>query len=163
MSDDERVVCRFPMFKENKSSMKNTLVGYGRSIVAENNWGGEFFEVMDFEPGLARVDVREDYSGCDLVWEEYTIASQVPPRLSTGDGHVYLYSRAKGTPDDVHAWYLSAIDFQTGKVVSEVFLGSGKAIDNPMLSSDFMPGNVYVAGVRNGILFMRDMVPNLPQ
>jgi len=156
MSEKERVVCRFGMFKPGKSSIKNTVMAYGRSIVAENNFGADFFEVMDYEPGLARVDVREDHSGCDLVWEDYTVASQVPPRLSTGDGHIYLYSRKRGTPENVHAWYLSAIDFETGKVVSEIFLGSGKRIDNPMLSSDFWPGGVYVAGVRNGILTMRD-------
>ena len=156
LDDAERVVCRMPMFKPNKSSMKNTLVGYGRSIVAQNNWGGEFFELMDFEPGLARVDVRADHSGCDLIWEDYTLASQVPPRLSTGDGHVYLYSRRRNTPEDAHAWYLSAVDFETGAVASELFLGSGKAIDSPMLSSNFWPGRVYVAGVRNGIVTLRD-------
>ena len=156
LEESERTVCRFEMFRAGRSSIKNTMVAYGRSIVAENNWGADFFEVMDYEPGLARVDVREDHSGCDLVWEDYTIASQVPPRLSTGDGHIYLYSRMRGAADDVHAWYLSAIDFETGHVASEIFLGSGKRIDNPMLSSDFWPGGVYVAGVRNGILTMHD-------
>ena len=112
--------------------------------------------MLDFEPGLARVDVREDYSGCDLIWEDYTIASQVPPRLSTGDGHIYLYARERGTPEDVHAFYLTALDFQTGEVASELFVGTGRAIDNPMLSSDFWPGGVYVGGIRNGIITLRD-------
>ena len=159
MTDDERVVCRFPMFKAGKSSIKNTLVGYDRSIIAENNWGAEFFELKDFEPGLARVDVREDLSGCDLVWEDYTLASQVPARLSTGDGHVYVYSRHRGTPEDLHAWYMSAVDFETGKVASELFVGTGKGIDSPMLSNDFWPGGVYVVGIRNGIVVLRDSKP----
>jgi hypothetical protein len=156
MPDADREVCRMPLFKPGRSDMKNTLMGYGRSLVAENNWGGDFFELLDFEPGLARVDVREDHSGCDLVWEDYTIASQVPPRLSTGDGHIYLYARERGTPDDLHAFYLTAIDFETGEVVSELFVGTGRAIDNPMLSSDFWPGGVYVGGIRNGIITLRD-------
>jgi hypothetical protein len=156
MSDSEREVCRMPLFKPGRSDMKNTLMGYGRSLVAENNWGGDFFELLDFEPGLARVDVREDHSGCDLVWEDYTIASQVPPRLSTGDGHIYLYARERGTPEDVHAFYLTAIDFRTGEVASELFVGSGRGIDNPMLSSDFWPGGVFVGGIRNGIVTLRD-------
>jgi len=156
MPDSDREVCRMPLFKPGRSDMKNTLMGYGRSLVAENNWGGEFFEILDFEPGLARVDVREDHSGCDLIWEDYSIASQVPPRLSTGDGHIYLYARERGTPEDVHAYYLTALDFETGKVASELFVGSGRAIDNPMLSSDFWPGGVYVGGVRNGIVTLRD-------
>ena len=57
---------------------------------------------------------------------------------------------------DLHAFYLTAIDFETGKVASELFVGTGRAIDNPMLSSDFWPGGVYVGGIRNGIITLRD-------
>ena len=60
------------------------------------------------------------------------------------------------TPEGVHAWYLSAIDFRSGKLASELFVGSGKQIDSPMLSSDFMPGGVYVGGVRNGLIVLQD-------
>ncbi len=153
---DAREVCKMPLFEAGASSLKNTIIGYDRSLVVQNNAGGDFFEVGDFPPGLARVDVREDHSGCDLVWEELTVASQVPPRLSTGDGYVYQYSRRRGTADDTHAWYISAIDFRTGALVSEIFVGSGKQLDSPMLSSNFWPGNTYVGGVRNGLLFVRD-------
>ncbi len=156
MDDADRVVCQMPMFKPGKSEIKNTMMGYGKSIVAENNIGGEFFEVGPFEPGLARVDVREDLSGCDCVWEDYTISSQVPPRLSIGDGHIYLYSHIRNQPWYVHAYYLTAIDFETGQVDSEVFVASGKRMDNPMLSVDFWPGGVMVGGVRNGIVTLRD-------
>ncbi len=155
-SIDNRVVCQQPMFKPGKSFLDNTMVGYDKSLVVQNNFGGVFYELVEYEPGLARVDVRVDYSGCDTVWEDYTVSSQTPPRLSTGDGHVYQYSRKMGTPDDVHAWYLSAHDFETGKVSSELFVASGERADNPMLSIDFMPGNVMVSGVRNGILVLSD-------
>ena len=53
-------------------------------------------------------------------------------------------------------WYLSAHDFETGKVASELFIGSGERLDNPMLSIDFMPGGVMVGGVHNGIVTLRD-------
>ena len=132
------------------------MAAYGRSIIAQNNFGGAFYEVGPFEPGLARVDVRADYSGCDIVWQDDTISSQVPPRLSTGDGHVWLYSYRRGEPEDVHAYYLTALDFETGDVVSEIFVASGKRMDNPMLSIDFLPGGVMVGGVRNGILSVCD-------
>lgn len=156
ITDNERVVCQHPVFKPGKSFLDNTMVGYGKSLVVQNNYGGVFYELLEYEPGLARVDVREDYSGCDTVWEEYTVSSQTPPRLSTGDGHVYQYSRRRGTGDDIHAWYLSAHDFETGKVASELFIASGERADNPMLSIDFLPGNVMVGGVRNGIVALRD-------
>lgn len=156
ISKDERIVCEQPMFKPGKSFLDNTMAGYDKSLIVQNNFGGIFYELVEYEPGLARVDVRDDYSGCDTIWEDYTVSSQTPPRLSTGDGHVYQYSRRLGTPDDVHAWYLSAHDFQTGKVASELLIGSGERLDNPMLSIDFLPGNVMVSGVRNGIVALRD-------
>jgi len=156
MDFEERLVCRMKMFQDGTSAIKNTTMGYGRSIVAENNYGGEFYEVGDFPPGIARVDVRADYSGCDVVWENYEVSSQVPPRLSTGDGHIWLYSHRMGMGEDVHAYYLSALDFETGEVASEIFIGSGKRIDNPMLSVDFLEGGVMIAGVRNGIITLCD-------
>ncbi|KEQ14076.1 hypothetical protein [Endozoicomonas numazuensis] len=144
------------MFKPGKSFLDNTMVGYDKSLIVQNNFGGAFYELVEYEPGLARVDVRDDYSDCDTIWENYTVSSQTPPRLSTGDGHVYQYSRKMGTPEDVHAWYLSAHDFETGAVSSELFVASGERADNPMLSIDFMPENVMVSGVRNGILILSD-------
>ena len=156
ITDEDRLVCRMGMFEPGRSAIQNTVMAHGRSIVAQNNYGGAFYEVGDFEPGLARVDVREDHSGCDLIWQDSTISSQVPPRLSTGDGHVWLYSHRRDQPEEVHAVYLTALDFETGAVVSETFVASGKRMDNPMLSIDFLPGGVMVGGVRNGILSVCD-------
>ncbi|MDP6946455.1 MAG: hypothetical protein QF464_20065, partial [Myxococcota bacterium] len=153
---EDRLVCRLGLFEPGKSAIQNTVAAHGRSIIAQNNFGGAFYEVGAFEPGLARVDVREDHSGCDIVWQDDTISSQVPPRLSTGDGHVWLYAYKRGEPEDVHAYYLTALDFETGEVVSEIFVASGKRMDNPMLSIDFLPGGVMVGGVRNGILSVCD-------
>jgi len=156
LTDEARQVCRMEMFEPGKSAIQNTVAGYGRSIVAQNNYGGAFYEVGDFEPGLARVDVSADHTSCEIVWQDDTISSQVPPRLSTGDGHVWLYSHRRGEPEDVHAYYLTALDFETGEVVSEIFVASGKRMDNPMLSVDFLPGGVMVGGVRNGIISVCD-------
>jgi hypothetical protein len=161
LSHEARVVCAHDVFKPGKSFLDNTFVGYGKSLVIQNNFGGTFFELVEYEPGLTRVDVREDYSGCDTVWEDYSVSSQVPPKLSTADGHVYQYSRRMNTGDDTHAWYLSATDFNTGKTVSEVFVGSGERLDNPMLSIDFLPGGIMVGGVRNGIVVLQDIQPKL--
>jgi hypothetical protein len=160
MDFEERLVCRMNMFKDGEAAIKNTTMGYRRTIVAENNYGGDFYEVGDFPPGIARVDVRDDYSGCDLIWENYEVSSQVPPRLSTGDGHIWLYSHRMGMGEDVHAYYLSALDFETGAIESEVFIGSGQRIDNPMLSVDFLKGGVLMTGVRNGIITMCDSLPD---
>jgi len=160
MAPEDRQVCRMELFEPGKSAIQNTVMAYGRSIVAQNNFGGAFYEVGAFEPGLVRVDVRDDYSGCDIVWQDDTISSQVPPRLSTGDGYVWLYAHKRNEPEEVHAYYLTALSFETGEVVSEIFVASGKRMDNPMLSVDFLPGGVMVGGVRNGILSVCDSAPD---
>lgn len=158
MSDEERVICKHRVFKADKSFLDNSFTGYGKSLVVQNNYGGIFFDLVEYEPGTARVDVREDYSGCDTIWEDYTISSQVPPRLSTADAFIYQYARRMGTDKNTHAWYLSTLEYETGKPVYDLFIGSGKRLDNPMLSVDMMPGRVMVAGVRNGIVVLRDGV-----
>ena len=76
--------------------------------------------------------------------------------LSIGNGHIYVYSRIRDQAPDVHAYYLTAINLETDKVDSEIFVASGKRMDNPILSLDFRAGGVMVSGVRNGILTLRD-------
>jgi hypothetical protein len=61
-----------------------------------------------------------------------------------------------GMGEGVHAYYLTALDFETGRLASEVFIGSGERIDNPMLSVDFLEGGVMMTGVRNGIVTLCD-------
>jgi hypothetical protein len=51
-----------------------------------------------------------------------------------------------------------ATDFETGEVVSEIFVADGKRMDSPLLSVDFLPGGVMVGGVRNGIISGCDSV-----
>lgn len=156
MSPAARIVCEHPVFKPGKGELNNTFVGYGKAMVIQNNYGAGFFEPGWSEPGLVRVDVRPDYSGCDTVWENYEVSSKVPPKLSTADGYVYEYTRRMGTDKDMYAMYLSAIDFATGKLVSELFVGSGKRLDSPMLSINFTPDGTMVAGGKNGLVVLKD-------
>ncbi|MFT3928266.1 MAG: hypothetical protein QM778_37405 [Myxococcales bacterium] len=70
---DQRLVCRTPVFEPGQSATENTLIGYGRSLIVENNAGYDIFRTMrkgkTSAPGIARVDVRADESGCDTIWE----------------------------------------------------------------------------------------------
>ena len=67
-----------------------------------------------------------------------------------------MQAMTSATPEDVHAYYLTTLDFHTGAVRSRLFVGSGEAIDSPMLSVGFWPDRIYVGGVRNGIVTLRD-------
>ena len=67
-----------------------------------------------------------------------------------------MYSHIRDQSPDIHAYYLTAINFETGQVDSVLFVASGKRMDNPMLSLDFWLGGVMVSGVRNRIVILRD-------
>ncbi len=68
--DHHRLVCKVLVFKPGRNVLENSFIGYGNSLVIENNKGfkmegGSAGE----EPGFVRVDVRPNLSGCDIVWE----------------------------------------------------------------------------------------------
>jgi len=71
--DQTRQICRVPVFKSKASATDNSMIGYDRSIILENNHGfTNAIQHKDYSSvtgGVVRVDVREDESGCDIIWE----------------------------------------------------------------------------------------------
>ena len=79
-----------------------------------------------------RIDVREDRSGCDVVWYNDTMISQSLPRLSTATGLLYFYTFKKQQPGDFFGgWYLTAVDFDTSEELWDRLIspGTGSIID----------------------------------
>ena len=75
-------------------------------------------------PGIMRVDVREDRTGCDVVWSNETFLSQSLPRLSTATGLLYFYTFQKQSTGDVFGgWYLTAVNWETGLPVWDRLIG----------------------------------------
>jgi hypothetical protein len=156
----ERSVCKLPVFTPGQSATENTLIGYGRSLVVENNAGYDIFRTMrrgkTSAPGIARVDVRADGSGCDLVWESQEISQTTVPKLSTSTGLIYLYTKKPNAPKNADAYYFTAVDFATGRTVYRVLTGTGVRYDNNWAAISLAPdGSAYV-GVLNGLLRVRD-------
>ena len=157
----ERLVCRVPVFDENFSVSENSLVGYNRSVVVENNYNyadnvSPLNRNPRTHPGVTRIDVEEDLSGCEVVWESREASQTTVPKLSVGNGLVYLYTRLEDTPDSIMAWYLTAVDFETGETVYKIFTGTGAHWNNSYAPITIGPdGTVYV-GVFNGIIAVRD-------
>ncbi len=156
----DRLVCSVPVFEAGKSATENTLIGYNRSLIVENNYGYDLFRTMrggrTSAPGLARIDVREDESGCDIVWESKEISQTTVPKLSTATGLIYTYTKLKDAPDGIDAYYLTAIDFETGQTRFRILTGTGVRFDNNWAAITLGPdGSAYV-GVLNGIIRVRD-------
>jgi hypothetical protein len=117
----ERLVCKVPSFEKGKSANENSVVGYGNSIVIQNWYNAPkyFGKLGQMEPGVTRIDVREDRSGCDVVWHNPRIAATSTLKLSTGSG--YLYAPV----DKGNDHFMALLNFHTGKVDHEIYLNKG--------------------------------------
>jgi hypothetical protein len=156
----QRLVCSVPVFTAGASATENTMIGHGRSLIVENNAGYDLFRTMrggrTSAPGLTRIDVREDASGCDVVWTSNEISQTTVPKLSAATGLVYTYTKMKNAPDEIDAYYLTAIDFATGLTRFRILTGTGMRFDNNWAAITLSPdGSAYV-GVLNGLLRVRD-------
>jgi outer membrane protein assembly factor BamB len=150
-------ICEVPLFEPNMSATDISMIGYHNSIIVENMYNAPEFlgDYRELAPGLTRIDVREDRSGCDHVWTN-DVRSTTVPKLSTGTGLIYTFTQLLEYEDPVDAWYLVAIDFRTGDTVYQINLGTGRYKHNAFgmitLGAD---GTVY-QGVLNGIMAIRD-------
>lgn len=151
-----------PLFDEGHSVSENSIVAFGRSFIIENNYSenGAGFLVSNPEsyPGVTRIDMNADCTGCEVVWESDEASCTVVPKLSTGNGLLYLYTRVKNDdiPDRAVAWYLTAVDFETGETVWKVFTGVGKKWNNSYGPITIGPNGTAYVGVFNGLIAIKD-------
>lgn len=155
-----RRVCEVPVFEPGQSATENTLIGHGNSLIVENNAGYDIFRTMrrgkTSAPGIARVDVRADESGCDLVWTSDEISQTAVPKLSAATGLVYLYTKMPNAPERTDAYYFTALDFATGRTAYRVLTGTGVRYDNHWAAISIAKDGTAFIGVLNGIVRVRD-------
>ena len=164
---ENRLVCRNPVFTPGQSATENTLIGHGRSLIVENNAGYDIFRTMrrgkTSSPGIARVDVRADESGCDTIWESNEISQTTVPKLSTANGLIYVYTKMANAPEGTDAYYFTAIDFETGRTAYRVLTGTGVRYDNNWAAISLAPDGTAYVGVLNGLVRVRDRErPDMP-
>ncbi len=156
--DGRRVVCRKPVFKEGASSTDQSLIGAGRALIAENNFGYTIMATQNggvTSPGLERVDVDRDGRGCRKVWHSGVRAPSVVPKVSAKAGLVYTYTKPQ-RKDDQDAWYLTALDFDTGKTVWHRLSGEGLGYNNNYAPVTLAPNGTAYVGVLGGMVKFRD-------
>jgi len=157
----KRVVCEVPVFKKGASATENSLMGTGRSLIAENNYGYTSpFDVggsdVVSKPGFARVDIRKDGKGCKKIWTNYTEAApSVVPKLSTKTGLIYTYTRPKD-PSGAQPYYWTAIKFKNGKTAWNKLAGTGGLFNNNYAGLALGPNKRAYLGVIGGIVSLRD-------
>ena len=159
---EPREICKVPVFDADASATDNSMIGWGNSIILENNAGFKSaFEQTDWRAvrgGILRLDVREDESGCDVVWTSPLKAPSVVPKLSAASGIAYFYSfdlvkdaDGKETQD----WAIVGLDFRTGKQVIKIPTGRGRGFDNNWASMAIAPDGSFYAGVTGGLVQVR--------
>jgi hypothetical protein len=157
-----RRVCREPVFEPGASATDQSLIGAGRSMVVENNYGYAGITSTSngstTSPGLTRVTIDRDGRGCHTDWESDEIAPSVVPKLAAGSGLVFTYTKPPNPSDD-DAWYLTAIDYRTGETVYKRLAGTGFGYNNNFAPVTIGPDQTAYVGVLGGITQFRDTRP----
>jgi hypothetical protein len=155
-----RVVCTQPVFDRGASDTENSLIGTDRSMIVENNYGYQnptsTEQGKTTAPGLERVDINASGSGCHVVWTSAEAAPTVVPKLSLSSGLVYTYTKGTETTDP---WYLTALDFASGRTVYKQLAGSGIAFNNNYAPVSLGPNGSAYVGVLGGLVEIHDTSP----
>ena len=159
--DDGRVICKHGIFPADRGTTENSLASVGHSLIAENNYGYSGPKnVPTSEPGLARVDILADGSGCKTAWENLEVTSpSAVPKVSEANGLIYLYTRDEANPADLHAWYFTAVDFETGEPVFKLLTGTGWLFNNHYGSISIGPDGAAYVGIMGGLVKIKDDGP----
>jgi hypothetical protein len=168
-----RVVCQVPVFRKGASADENSLISMGRSLIVENNYGYDLLKWNDVigggvtiggnlgllsAPGMDRIDVAKDGSGCRVVWRNNTV--RTPSAVAKGDtanGLIYTYQKPvdPGAPG-AGVWSWTALDYRTGKVVWQRIAGHGGLYNNHYAGIALGPEDTLYLGGIGGIVALRD-------
>ncbi len=151
-------ICKQGVFPVGKGTSENSLAVVGNAVIVENNFGYDGPKnIPQAEPGIARVNILGASRGCELAWENTTISSpSAVPKVSLANGLVYVYTRDDSNPDDLHAWYFTAIDVETGEVAFKQLTGVGWLFNNHYGSISISPDGSAYLGIMGGLVKIKD-------
>jgi hypothetical protein len=155
-----RVVCQVPVFRKGASATENSLIGSGRSLFAENNYGyqdpfGPKAGAIT-QPGFARVDINKSGTNCRKVWTNTTErAPTVVPKLSTRTQLVYAYTQDANTSGG-QTWSWVAISARNGRTVFKRPAGDGLVANNNYAGLALGPNGTAYLGTVGGVRTLRD-------
>jgi len=136
-------VSSIPVFDDGRSTTENALPGLVRggpngkeySVIVDNNYGIERNKLLttegcwtDHAGTLVRIDLVPDARGdyhATQVWRSPEKSSQLLPKISLTDGILYVYTYKWLTDEETYDWYLTGIDFFTGKTLFSIPTGKG--------------------------------------
>lgn len=124
-----KLICQAPVFASGQSDTENSLtVADGNSVIVENNYGytGPTTTTLGrtTAPGVAKV-VLTSANKCVVAWTNPISAPTSVPKISWGNGLVYVYAKPPSTNPLDDDWYFTAINARTGATVWRQLTGNG--------------------------------------
>lgn len=158
---DLSLVCAHPIFAPGEGATENSAIGYSNTLVIQNNdnWDGFLGNPLTITPGLAKVNVTSVPAGtglgtCETEWTA-PIATNATPILSTVTGLIYSISSKAGNNYSKPAHYLAAIDYVSGEIVFEKWIGNGKNFDSGLTGGFFTSTGSFVYPTREGLALLK--------
>ena len=152
-----RLLCKAPVFAAGASATENSLVAAGHSVIVENNYGYEGPQSTllgrTTTPGIARVAIEN--GKCRVVWTSGVTAPTSVPKVSLGNGLVYVYSKKPSTPLD-DSWYFTAIDVRSGRTTWLQRTGNGIQWNNHYASIYLGPDGAAYMPTMAGLVRFKD-------
>ncbi len=153
-----RLFCSVPVFGAGASATENTLVGYGHGVAVENNSGyanpSARFTGSVAAGGVTKIAVGRH--GCRVAWTSDVVSPSVVPKLARGNGMLYLYSPEPTGAPGVDSWYLTVVDWRTGRTVARIHTGDGLPYDNAFGPITLGPHDVAYVSCFGGLISVRD-------
>ena len=154
----DRHVCSAPVFAADAGATENTIIAVGRSLFVENNYGyagpQSTLGGATTAGGVARVDVTAD-GRCEVAWESPEVAPTSVPKASLASGLLYVYAKPP-RDDGVEAWYLAALDLDTGETVYRRLTGTGTQWNNHYAAIYLGPDGAAYVPLLTGIVRIAD-------
>jgi hypothetical protein len=154
-AEDNRLVCKVPLFDINSSATENSMIALNNSVVIENNAGfSNAHQHTDYSTvgkGVTRIDVAEDGQSCSVVWNKPIAVPSVVPKLASKSGIVFVYS-FETQPNNTNDWYLVGLDFSSGNEVFRIHTGNGKDYNNNFSPITLGPDQTVYIGTSKGLI-----------
>lgn len=155
-----KLICQAPVFASGQSDTENSLtVADGNSVIAENNYGYQGPQSTiggkSTTPGIAKV-VLTKANKCVVAWTNETSAPTSVPKISWGNGLVYVYTKPASSNPLNDSWYLTAINARTGKTVWSQLTGNGIQWNNHYASIYLGPDGAAYISTLMGLIRFKD-------
>jgi hypothetical protein len=171
--EDVEPICKIPVFQPNASWTDNNPMvhfdGEDYGVVLENMWNapayadthsndtnGSWNNMTGQAPGIQKIVVPTDGSGCYIAWTNPGRTTTVPI-LSTRTGLLYAYEQeAELAEEGEYVWYATAIDYRSGETVWKVRAGAGGVFNNNLRTTLLSPEGTLYQMVTGGAVAVRD-------